>query len=448
MKSHYLHLDLKGIIPLYPRILDWLERFAACGYAGVVWEYEDRYPWASWPDTFRPGYTTEQWRTIWDRCHELGLETIPLIQTHGHLEWLLRDSEHSNLPFWRENGCWNEICPRNGEAVDGILRWVDEVCDLHKGCRYIHVGGDETWNLGTCPACRAVGDKMSVYLEHSRKIAEHVIKRGFKPVFWGDMFLRGSAGKPPDGAILVDWQYSGRGPWESTRRLKTVCGEVWGASATSAAYDLSNALSSIGDRLENVAAWKENADVDVVIHTTWGRSRSLLPLYGPWHNALPAILSGGANDRWTGSELQCVALEIDEVLSGKPTSAKELLAKVESLRPKDATMERLRRWWILGLRHRLLKCEFLARGSAFAQLEAVSRHLAVEPDYVKHSRRGGRAALSSLQEWQNDVLTFFKEESLGDAAEYVEGKANALRVLLGRDWSEGIVSEGEPVSTR
>ena len=50
----------------------------------------------------------------------------------------------------------------------------------------------------------------------------------------------------------------------------------------------------LSPRLENINGWHGRADqVAGLIHTTWARSRSLLPLYGPWHAWLPGFIAAG-----------------------------------------------------------------------------------------------------------------------------------------------------------
>src|SRR5690242_11181743 len=121
---NWIHMDLKGAIPPERGLLTWVDYLADAGFNGVVWEYEDRLPWRSWPGVFRSGYTLEQWRRIWRRCRDRGLEVVPLIQTHGHMDWLLR---HEGWAAWRENGHYQELCPLHPEVRPALHGWIDEV---------------------------------------------------------------------------------------------------------------------------------------------------------------------------------------------------------------------------------------------------------------------------------------------------------------------------------
>jgi hypothetical protein len=457
MKPNYLHLDMKGIIPLFPRILDWLEWFAACGFTGIVWEYEDRLAWESWPDTFRPGYSNAQWRRIWERCRELDLEIIPLIQTHGHLEWLLKFDRYA---AWRENGCWNEICPRNPEAVNAIQAWLGEVRKLHPDSRYIHIGGDETWNLASCPTCGEVAGsvadgKLDLYLNHLRTMAETVLRLGARPVVWGDMFWR--EGKPelaarlPPETILIDWQYAGAGPWPTTAKLAATGLEVWGASAVSASYDQTQLLAPIAPSITNVQGWRRLADegaVNAVIHTTWGRSRSLLPPYGPWERTLPGFLAAGSSGLWSQSPLQPYAAKLDAALKSPDDRLPDLIGELDGLRLPDPFDQAALDWWRLGLRHLPLRNAIVNRCMNFNLLEASHRFLKAEPDYVNHFRRGAQVVRSQMDAFFNDVSAYFIERQLSDAEEFVHGRREALDAMLRQDWADSIIPHVPPRTAR
>lgn len=144
-KNNWLHLDLKGAIPSVGKLLEQLEFWKDCGYDGIVWEYDDRIPWQSWPGTWRGGYTIQEQRRLMDACRKLELETVPLIQIQGHLEWLLKHERYSG---WRENGVSSELCPLHPEVLPRLKKWIDEITTLHPGSRFLHLGADETWYMG------------------------------------------------------------------------------------------------------------------------------------------------------------------------------------------------------------------------------------------------------------------------------------------------------------
>jgi len=150
-RKNWLHLDLKGAVPAVGKLLEHLRYFKECGYNGIVWEYDDRISWRSFPNTWRGGYSADDQRRLMEACRELGLEVVPLIQVMGHLEWLLKHEEYSD---WRENGVGSELCPLHPEVQPRLKSWIDEVIELHPGSRFIHLGADETMYIGSCEKCR------------------------------------------------------------------------------------------------------------------------------------------------------------------------------------------------------------------------------------------------------------------------------------------------------
>lgn len=454
MKPNYLHLDLKGLIPEFPRLLEWLEWFAALGYNGIVWEYEDRIDWQSWPGIFRPGYSMAEWEAIWQKCRDLNLEIIPLVQTHGHLEWLLKDERYAT---WRENGCWNEICPQNEEAVAAIKAWLGEVRRLHPESRYIHIGADETWNLATCPACQArsggENGRLEVYLRHLCSMSETALQLGFRPIAWGDMFRRENrpelAACLPAGTILVDWRYYGPGPWPTTRQLRETGLEIWGGSGISRNFDYSNLTGPNEIAVTNVQSWRkylEEGEVAALIHTTWSRARSLLPPYGPWERCLPGFLAGGSAGIWEKSALQPWMEQVDEVLKSDQAPSQELMDDLAAAKSDNPFEQAALEWWHLTLRYRKSRIGFISYALNYARFESLHQYHVVEPDYVNMFRRGRLVELRILDELCRDIHAYLKKWQWTGADEFVAGRRAALESLVEKDWAEGIIPETPPCS--
>jgi hypothetical protein len=452
-----LHLDLKGIMPGHTAFLRWLEFFAACGFDGVVLEYEDRYPFESAPGAFRPGFSVAEWHAVHARCAELGLTVIPLVQTHGHLEWLLK---HDACAGWREDGLINEICPSNAEAVAGVLALLDEVLDSHLPfTQLIHIGGDETWNLASCPSCAAraaaaADGKLRVYLDHLQRVCERVIARGARPLIWGDMFWR--EGRPelaaelPKQVILVDWQYQGPGPFTSTADLLATGREVWGASAIVSSGAATDAVKAQGPALANIDGWHaQAAAVAGLIHTTWARSRSLLPLYGPWHAWLPAFIAAGRPGALVNSPWEPLVQRLDAAMNSPwQTPLKADIAFFEGLRLDDPLWQGCVDFWALALRFRELKTACVERAISDTQYAAVYGHIGVDPEYINHARQGRAATAASCDAWAHDVRDFFQRWRLDSADEYVASRRDALLGLFPTDWAADLIPAAPPRSAR
>lgn len=84
-------------------------------------------------------------------AHDLGMEVIPLVQTFGHLEHVLKLPEWSGL---RELPDFpQELCPSKSQSLTLVEEMLTQVVGLHKGLRYIHLGADEVFHIAACGTC-------------------------------------------------------------------------------------------------------------------------------------------------------------------------------------------------------------------------------------------------------------------------------------------------------
>lgn len=437
---NWVHLDLKGMVPDEPRLAGWIDYLADRGFNGIVWEYEDRLPWRSWPGTFRPGLDLEAWQRIWSRCRSRGLEVVPLVQVQGHLAWVLSKPAWES---WREDGHVNELCPQHPDVAAKLRGWLDEVIELHPGGRYLHLGADETWNLASCELCRAKASrsdagKLAVYLEHVAALCEHVLARGVRPMIWADMFLREKrpdlAGLLPKGTILVDWQYSGAGPFPGTASLRASGLEVFGASSVRSSYEPKYTLGMLGPHLTNILGWHgqlARGEVAGLIHTHWCRNSSLGELYGPWEGWLPGFIAGGDPARWESSALRDAIPVLDRALCDPEWFLPDVIIRqLQAVPTGDGFEEAAVRWWALSLRHRVLIESTATWITGWHARAAVDRHRGPHPERsaMLFSRRG--PLLHRMDEWETEARRFCLERGYGDTEEFLATKLGNLRAIL------------------
>lgn len=221
-----VHVDLKGPKIPFPVFKRLLGQYARWGINGILVEYEHRLPelplegktalGRAAPDQFPKAdrYTRPEVGAWVNLARDLGIEFIPLVQTMGHVEYLSRLRSAASLA---ENPKYpNQLCPSKAAVRDYLARLIDLVVELHPHSRHIHVGMDETHQLGHCPVCKrrmkALGGRMELYLDHAKWICGEVTRHGRVPMIWGDMFLGGGredllAKLGPD-VIVLPWDYS------------------------------------------------------------------------------------------------------------------------------------------------------------------------------------------------------------------------------------------------
>ena len=220
-----IHIDF-NCESLTRETVSTLLRFASsCGYDSVLWEVEDMVRWETCPECVsRDAFTKAEFREILDEAKSLGLAPIPLLQTFGHAEYIL---SHTPYSAWRElpekKDCY---CVSNPAVRDFLKRFLHEYLELFcDDVRLFHLGGDEAYSFGKCPAC-ATRDRMELYAEHLRAVAEELMERGIRPGCWSDMVLacgdEAIARHLPRDFILWHWDYGyGTNGASSGRAQKT-----------------------------------------------------------------------------------------------------------------------------------------------------------------------------------------------------------------------------------
>ena len=132
--TKYVHIDMKGGPPTLTYLLELLEIMSEWGAEGVVVEWEDMFPWSGDLSVLarRGHYTLEMVSSLLDHAARLHLKVIPLIQTFGHMEFVLKHEKFRHLrqiatvpncvrPLSLDDGEWGGAEPagRDGEAGDG-----------------------------------------------------------------------------------------------------------------------------------------------------------------------------------------------------------------------------------------------------------------------------------------------------------------------------------------
>jgi hypothetical protein len=143
------------------------------------------------------------------------VEVIAQVNCLGHCEGIVNTEAHKHrVESFERHGF--QLCPSRRDAaafVESLYR--DVSAPFSTG--FLHVGGDESWELGECPACRrraARVGKHGLYLAHVLKMHAVARKLGKRMMLWGDMVLtyRGLASKLPKDIVIFDWHYTGRSP--------------------------------------------------------------------------------------------------------------------------------------------------------------------------------------------------------------------------------------------
>ena len=139
-KQRLVHIDLKGAPPKMDFLLKFLQLIKNWGATGILIEYEDTFPFEGILKDVAAGnhYTKSDIYNLLIKCKELKLDVIPLVQTFGHMEFILKHGQFAHL---RDNSIMPEsICPCHEQAMHVISLYIDQVMALHKDVKHLHIG--------------------------------------------------------------------------------------------------------------------------------------------------------------------------------------------------------------------------------------------------------------------------------------------------------------------
>ncbi|ULT90006.1 hypothetical protein L3Y34_008415 [Caenorhabditis briggsae] len=198
-KNVIIHFDLKGAPPKVDYFLEMLRLIAKGGATGILLEWEDMFPWTGKLEQFKntDAYSDDDVDSILNEAKNLKLDVIPLVQTFGHLEWILKYEE---MRKFRENDAYPQVlCLGNEEGVEYVKEMIRQVVKKHSkyGIPFFHIGADEAFEFGVCQESLdwikkngKTGGKQLLALAHLKAIAEFAkqeINADAQILAWHDM---------------------------------------------------------------------------------------------------------------------------------------------------------------------------------------------------------------------------------------------------------------------
>lgn len=151
-----VHLDLKGSPPKLNYLKELIPFMKKAGATGVIIEYEDFFPYKNDLESIanQNHYSNQELKQIFDILKQNQLSLIPLIQTYGHMEYVLKLKEFSHLRESSEH--YQIITPCLNESYGKVLyKMIDQILDVHpEDLEYIHIGCDEVYLINQNSACK------------------------------------------------------------------------------------------------------------------------------------------------------------------------------------------------------------------------------------------------------------------------------------------------------
>ncbi|RWS06838.1 hypothetical protein B4U79_08355 [Dinothrombium tinctorium] len=261
-----VHFDLKGAPPKISYFKQIFPLLKEAGANGILLEYEDMFPYWGYlkPIAASNAYSKDDIKAILDLAKIYNFEVIPLIQTFGHLEFVLKLQEFRHL---REvDSIPMALCPSKNESFTFVTNMIDQIMIMHSSTRYLHIGCDEVFHMGYCEKCRNQ-DRDMIYLNHVTRVAKYVAEKyNVKPIIWDDMLRNMATDRLKESSLgtLVEpmiWTYVRDIyrfiPYPTWMTYAEVFPNLWTASAFKGAFGETLMVPNVKMHLENNEAWLE-----------------------------------------------------------------------------------------------------------------------------------------------------------------------------------------------
>lgn len=180
---------------------------------GLYLEHRFEYPSAPWV-AGKGSLTPDVVRQI--QKDFPNLQIIPFINLLGHFEGFIYSQP--GQPYACERFVGMQADPTNPAFVEFAKKLIDDTIEIFSS-QLIHIGGDETQQLGKGAASEAkvreyeaggVKDgKAKLYGEHFGPLSAYVASKGRTCGVWGDMFYEHPDALEylPKDTVIFDWQY-------------------------------------------------------------------------------------------------------------------------------------------------------------------------------------------------------------------------------------------------
>ncbi|KAL1264447.1 hypothetical protein QQF64_004802 [Cirrhinus molitorella] len=312
-----VHLDLKGAPPRIGYLIELIQLFADLGANGLLIEYEDMFPYEGelkvLQSTAQPPYSREEIVSIQDAASNRGLEIIPLVQTFGHLEFVLKHEVFRDL---REvDYCLGTLNPHRDGGVRLVQEMLQQVMKLHPKSTSLHIGADEVYMLGHGDESKqwlnVPGRSVhQLFLSHVFKVAKGIQESApnLKLIMWDDMLRSVTPETIKESGLIglvqpMLWDYSPALDVDNTvmlmERYKSAgMSQQWAASSFKGSTTVHTCVTSTQRHVDNHLQWLKVAsnlsagiEIQGIALTGWQRYDHLSILCELMPVGLPSLAS-------------------------------------------------------------------------------------------------------------------------------------------------------------
>ena len=139
-------------------------------------------------------------KELMDYAHELGFEIVPEVQSLGHVQWITTShpeiaevvksdrvvddtTNEDERPDIQYHHCY---CPSNEKSYEILFDVMDEIIEVTRPQRYVHIGHDEVYYMGLCEKCKDTPHDV-LFARDVNRIYNHLKELGYGTMMWSDM---------------------------------------------------------------------------------------------------------------------------------------------------------------------------------------------------------------------------------------------------------------------
>lgn len=271
--NRLVHLDLKGAPPKMSYYRELFPLLMKLGATGLLIEYEDMFPYSGDLKNISAAnsYSLQDVEEILALANKSNLFVIPIIQTFGHMEFVLKSLHLKDL---RESDYTPQVInvasKRSYDIIRGMVR---QVLAAHPSATYLHIGCDEVYEIGRGKSADImIREKIKtehVFLRHVNTVAQIVAEESngkVRPIIWDDELRNIEAsvilesGIPSKVDIMV-WKYTpniskalNESLWDKYGKLFQ---SVWAASSFKGATGARQIYTEVEYHIQNHFSWIE-----------------------------------------------------------------------------------------------------------------------------------------------------------------------------------------------
>ena len=187
-----VHVDVKHHLDTMKYYYDSIDRLARYKINAVIFEFEDKLRYRRQPLVGAPqAISIDEMAALTEYARRRHIEISPLVQGLGHATFIHKHHAYKHL---RENpeSRWS-FCPMAEGTYQVLFDLYRDAMEATPNSRYLHVGGDEVYDIGKCQRCiEAAGEDgaFELNLYWLNRVCEFVQRHGRIPIFWDDMPLK------------------------------------------------------------------------------------------------------------------------------------------------------------------------------------------------------------------------------------------------------------------